>query len=180
MRTCLTPLIDEKQYVAATAVLANCLVADNRNIGLTSAEAAQEATRSQAASTVTTSAELAASGQFIAFTAVAANGIGRASLYRNTAVCAVIDEQLHHAAGITTLAGLAADIAALRTALEAVSARVRNHEEQLCQIKRATTLMMSSSNSPAGRGPIWPRRRWANGLVSPGTPSACVYMARSE
>jgi hypothetical protein len=65
-------------------------------------------------------AELAASGQPITFTAVAARtGIGRASLYRNTA--------------------LAADIAALRTALEAVAARVRHHEEQLRQIKRATT-----------------------------------------
>jgi hypothetical protein len=85
-------------------------------------------------------AELAASGQPITFTAVAARtGIGRASLYRNTAVRAVIDEQRRHATGATTLTALAADIAALRTALEAVAARVRHHEEQLRQIKRATT-----------------------------------------
>jgi uncharacterized protein DUF6262 len=77
-------------------------------------------------------AELAASGQPITFTTVAARtGIGRASLYRNTAVRAVIEEQRRHAAGATTLTALAADIAALRTALEAVAARVRHHEEQL-------------------------------------------------
>lgn len=37
--------VDEERYVAATAVLANCLIADSRNSGPTNAEAAQEATR---------------------------------------------------------------------------------------------------------------------------------------
>ncbi len=85
-------------------------------------------------------AELTASGRPITFTAVAMQtGISRASLYRNTAVRAVIEEQRRQAARATTITGLAADIAALRTALEAVAARVRHHEEQLRQIKRATT-----------------------------------------
>jgi hypothetical protein len=84
-------------------------------------------------------AELAASGQPVTFTAVAGHaGTGRAALYRNTAARAVIEEQRRHAANATTLTGLATDIAALRAALEAVAARVRHHEEQIRQIKRAT------------------------------------------
>jgi uncharacterized protein DUF6262 len=85
-------------------------------------------------------AELTASGKPVTFTAVAAQaGTGRATLYRNTAARAVIDEQRRQETAVTTLTGLATDIAALRTALEAVAARVRHHEEQLRQIKRATT-----------------------------------------
>jgi len=81
--------------------------------------------------------ELAASGQPVTFTAVAGRtGIGRATLYRNTAIRAVIDEHRQRAADATTLTTLSQDIAALRTALEAVAARVRHHEEQLRQIKR--------------------------------------------
>jgi hypothetical protein len=87
-----------------------------------------------------TCAELAASGQPVTFTAVAERtGIGRATLYRNPAVRAVIEEHRHQAAGASTLTAIAADIAALRTALEAVAARVRHHEEQIRQLKRATT-----------------------------------------
>jgi nicotinamidase-related amidase len=84
-------------------------------------------------------AELTAAGQPVTFTAVAEHaGTGRATLYRNAAARAVIDEQRRQAAAATTLTGLATDIAALRTALEAVAARVRHHEEQLRQIKRTT------------------------------------------
>jgi|ERR1700729_2008885 len=91
-------------------------------------------------------AELAASGQPVTFTALARHaGVGRATLYRNPAVRAVIEEHRQQAASATTLTGLAADITALRTALEAVAARVRNHEEQLRQIKRTTRQPASGS-----------------------------------
>jgi hypothetical protein len=84
--------------------------------------------------------ELAASGQPVTFTAVAEQaGIGRATLYRDTAIRAVIDDHRRQAASANTLSGLAADIAALHTALEAVAARVRNHEEQLRKLRRSGT-----------------------------------------
>jgi hypothetical protein len=82
-------------------------------------------------------ADLAASGQPVTFTAVAARaGIGRATLYRDPALRAVIDDHRRHAASANTLTGLAGDIAALRTAIEAIAARVRRHEEQLRQLNR--------------------------------------------
>lgn len=40
------------------------------------------------------------------------------------------------AASAGTLTGLADDIAALRTAIDAVAARVRHHEEQVRQLNR--------------------------------------------
>jgi len=57
-------------------------------------------------------AELAASAQPVTFTAVAdRTGIGRATLYWNPAIRAVIDQHRQQAASATALAGLAADIA---------------------------------------------------------------------
>jgi Family of unknown function (DUF6262) len=82
-------------------------------------------------------AELAACGQPVTFTAVAARaGIGRATLYRDPALRAVIDDHRRNAASARTLTGLAGDIAALRTAIEAIAARVRRHEEQIRQLNR--------------------------------------------
>jgi hypothetical protein len=90
------------------------------------------ATRAEQACT-----ELAASGQPVTFTAVAARaGIGRATLYRDPALRALIDGHRHDTASAGTLTGLAHDIAALRTAIEAVAARVRRHEEQIRQLNR--------------------------------------------
>jgi hypothetical protein len=81
--------------------------------------------------------ELAADGQPVTFTAVAERtGIGRAALYRDTALRALIDDHRQRSASANTITGLADDIAALRTAIEAVAARVRRHEEQLRQLKR--------------------------------------------
>ena len=48
----------------------------------------------------------------------------------------VVAGHRHDAASAGTLTGLADDITALRTAIEAVAARVRNHEEQIRQLKR--------------------------------------------
>ena len=82
-------------------------------------------------------AELAAAGQPVTFTAVAARaGTSRASLYRDPALRALVDSHRRTAARAGTLTGLADDIAALRTAIEAVAARVRHHEEQLRQLNR--------------------------------------------
>ena len=81
--------------------------------------------------------KLAADGQPVTFTAVAALAqISRATLYRDPALRALVDEHRHHAADANSLTGLAADITALRTALEAVAGRVRRHEEQLRQLNR--------------------------------------------
>jgi len=82
-------------------------------------------------------AQLTQDAQPITFTAVAARAtIGRATLYRNPALRAIVDEHRHRAAEANTLTGLASDTAALRTALEAIAARVRRHEEQLRQLTR--------------------------------------------
>lgn len=85
-------------------------------------------------------ADLREDGQPITYTAVASrSGLGRTTLYRNPTLRAVVEEHRHHSNGARTLTGLAADIAALRTALEEIAARVRRHEEQLRRHERRTT-----------------------------------------
>lgn len=80
--------------------------------------------------------QLTEDGQPVTFTAVAALAqISRATLYRNLALRALVEDYRHRSAEANTLTGLAADINALRTALEAVASRVRRHEEQLRQLK---------------------------------------------
>ncbi|MFV2022592.1 DUF6262 family protein [Micromonospora sp. LOL_023] len=82
-------------------------------------------------------AELIADQQPITFTQVAARtGLGRTTLYRNPSLRALIEEHRHSAAQAGTLSGLADDITALQTAVEAIAGRVRRHEEQLRQITR--------------------------------------------
>jgi hypothetical protein len=81
-------------------------------------------------------AELHHDGQAVTFTGVAARtGLGRTTLYRNPALRAVIDEHRHRAAASGTLTGLTDEIATLRTALDALAARVRRHEEQLRRLQ---------------------------------------------
>ncbi len=85
-------------------------------------------------------AELLADQQPVTFTQVAArSGLGRTTLYRNPTLRALIEEHRQHASNAGTLTGLATDIAALRTALEAVAVRVRHHEEQLRRISKQRT-----------------------------------------
>jgi hypothetical protein len=84
-------------------------------------------------------ADLAAAGQPVTFTGVASRaGIGRATLYRDPALRAVVDDHRKRAASANTLSGLADDIAALRISIEAIAARVRHHEEQLRKLKRSS------------------------------------------
>ena len=92
--------------------------------------------------------QLAAAGQPVTFTAVAARAnISRGTLYRDPALRTLIDEHRHRAAS-ATLTGLADDIAALRTAIEAVASRVRRHEEQLRQLRR------NQAPAPNKGGPV--------------------------
>src|ERR1035437_9818206 len=72
-------------------------------------------------------AQLAQDGQPVTFTAVAALAqISRATLYRDTALRALVDEHRRRAAQANTLTGLASDIAALHAALAAVAATKNN------------------------------------------------------
>jgi hypothetical protein len=81
--------------------------------------------------------DLIANQQPVTFTQVAARtGLGRTTLYRNPPLRALIQEHRHRATQAGTLSGLADDIAALRTAVEAIASRVRRHEEQLRQIAK--------------------------------------------
>ncbi|MGC1213422.1 MAG: DUF6262 family protein [Micromonospora sp.] len=85
-------------------------------------------------------AELLADRQPVTFTQVAArSGLGRTTLYRNPTLRALIDDHRHRSTHAATITGLASDIAALRTALEAVATRVRHHEEQLRRISKRRT-----------------------------------------
>jgi hypothetical protein len=73
----------------------------------------------------------------VTFTAVAdATGLSRATLYRNPDLRAIVTEHRTHAAKAGTLAGLSAEIAHLRTALEAMADKVRHHEERLRRLER--------------------------------------------
>ena len=81
--------------------------------------------------------QLLQTGQQITFIAVAdLAGVGRATLYRDPDLRAVIDEHRTRQADAHTLSGLAHEIAHLRTALEAVADNVRRHEEQLRRLTR--------------------------------------------
>jgi hypothetical protein len=77
-------------------------------------------------------AELTEHGQPITFTAVAAHAdLGRATLYRRPELRAVVEDARTRARDAHTLTGLATEVQQLRTTLEAVSDKVRRHEETL-------------------------------------------------
>lgn len=84
-------------------------------------------------------AELLAQGHQISFDEVAARaGLGRATLYRNPDLRAIVEEHRVRGREAHTLTGLAVEIAHLRTALDAVAANVRRHEEDLRTLRRST------------------------------------------
>jgi len=77
-------------------------------------------------------ADLLAAGSPVTFTNVASHAaISRASLYRDPALRAVVEEHRHTSHEPRTLSGLAAEITHLRTAVEAIADRVKDHEERL-------------------------------------------------
>ena len=82
-------------------------------------------------------ADLLRSNTPITFDAVAAHtGLGRATLYRNTELRAVIEDHRTRGREANTLTGLVTEIAHLRTALEELAAKVRRHEEELRRLRR--------------------------------------------
>jgi Family of unknown function (DUF6262) len=83
-----------------------------------------------------TCTELTAEGHPVTFTAVAARtGLGRTTLYRNPTLRALVEQHRHQPAP-GTLTRLSADLATLTTALEAIAARVRHHEELLRNLRQ--------------------------------------------
>jgi hypothetical protein len=82
-------------------------------------------------------AELAAAGQPVTFTQVAARTqLSRTTLYRRPDLRAVIDDHRARGRSASTLTGLSTQIDQLRHSLEAVAAKVRRHEEQLRRLER--------------------------------------------
>lgn len=80
-----------------------------------------------------------ATGQAVTFTATAAaTGISRATLYRNPELRALIQEYRLRRVQGPTLSGLSIEIAQLRTSLEAVAERTRQHEERLRRLERVS------------------------------------------
>ena len=83
-------------------------------------------------------AELAAAGQPVTFSQVAARaGISRTTLYRRADLRAVIDEHRTRGQDASTLTGLTVQIDQLRRSLEALAAKVRRHEETIRRLERA-------------------------------------------
>ena len=79
---------------------------------------------------------LVATGKEVTFTAVAKRArIGRATLYRRPELRALVEEHRTRAREAHTLTGLATEIEQLRTALHAVAAKVRRHEESIRSLK---------------------------------------------
>ncbi|MCA1701978.1 MAG: DUF6262 family protein [Actinobacteria bacterium] len=82
-------------------------------------------------------AELILTGQPVTFDAVADRaGLGRATLYRNPELRAVIEEHRTRGREAHTLSGLGGEIAHLRTAVEALAATVRRHEDELRRLRQ--------------------------------------------
>lgn len=82
-------------------------------------------------------ARLTTGGSRITFTAVAiATGISRTTLYRDPQLVALINEHRARATEAGTLTSLVTDIEHLRTSVEAIAKRVRNHEERLRSLER--------------------------------------------
>ena len=80
--------------------------------------------------------DLLAAGQPVTIAEVAARSrIGRSTLYRRPELRALIEEHRQRGRDAFTLTGLAVQIDQLRTAVEALAAKVRRHEEQLRRLK---------------------------------------------
>jgi hypothetical protein len=81
-------------------------------------------------------AELILTGEPVTFDAVADRAaLGRATLYRNPDLRAVVEEHRAHGGEAHTLTGLAGEIAHLRTAVDTLAATVRRHEDELRRLR---------------------------------------------
>lgn len=80
--------------------------------------------------------ELADQGEPITFTVIAElTGISRTTLYHNQQLRAIVEDRRSHTHDRRTLTGLSAEIAHLRTGLEAIADRVRQQEERLRRLE---------------------------------------------
>ncbi len=78
--------------------------------------------------------DLSRDGRPVTFTAIAtATGLSRSTLYRNTALRAVVEHHKHPADGPMT--AITDDIATLRAAVNTLAERVRSHDEQLRRLR---------------------------------------------
>jgi AcrR family transcriptional regulator len=81
-------------------------------------------------------AALLAAGEPVTFDDVATHaGLGRATLYRNHELRAIVEEHRARGREAHTLTGLSSDITHLRTALNELAAKVRRHEEELRKLR---------------------------------------------
>ncbi len=84
-------------------------------------------------------AALLAEGDPITFDQVADRvGLGRATLYRNPELRAIVEEHRTRGREAHTLTGLVTEIAHLRTALNELATKVRHHEEELRRLRRTS------------------------------------------
>lgn len=82
-------------------------------------------------------AHLLRDGHPVTFTAVAAGAaVSRTTLYRDQSLRAVVEEHRHRSHDPHSLSGVLAEVAHLRTAVEALAERVRHQEEQLRRLTR--------------------------------------------
>lgn len=81
-------------------------------------------------------AQLILTGQPVTFDDVAhLAALGRATLYRNPELRAVIEEHRTRGREAHTLSGLASEIAHLRTTVETLATTVRRHEDELRRLR---------------------------------------------
>jgi hypothetical protein len=81
--------------------------------------------------------DLTSSAQPVTFTNVAKRaGLSRPTLYKNPDLRAVVEEHRARDHEPRTLSGLNTEVAHLRTALDAISERVRHQEERLRRLER--------------------------------------------
>ncbi len=77
-------------------------------------------------------AQLVRAHEPVTFVSVAERaGIGRATLYRDPTLRALVNEHRSRGREAHTLGGLATEVEGLRTSVEAIAAKVRRHDEAL-------------------------------------------------
>ena len=85
-----------------------------------------------------TCAELIHTGQPATFDVVAGRAkLGRATLYRNSELRALVEEHRTRGREAHTLSGLASEIGHLRTAVETVAATVGRHDDELRRLHQS-------------------------------------------
>ncbi|HZP97442.1 MAG TPA: hypothetical protein VFC31_14075 [Candidatus Limnocylindria bacterium] len=82
-----------------------------------------------------TLAQLARAREPITFVTVAAKAhVGRATLYRDPTLRALVNEHRSRGREAHTLSDLASEVAQLRTSVEAIATKVRRHDETLRRV----------------------------------------------